>query len=162
VRLAWSRQEQAVEACLPDRCVLDGRPANGDVCCRCRHRAGRFAGRGAEQAWGPRIGPRVRLWQARDVPEAVVLELLRRRPGTWWAIDNPRGGGPGGASMPGMVQHAPELAESPWAVINAKLTSMHRRGLVDGCSCGCRGDWHVYGEDERRYWEWVSKARPKT
>jgi hypothetical protein len=133
VRLAWSRDANADWRAWPGRC----RRKQRDLL----------------------IGPRVRLWQAKDVPETVVLELLRRKPGTWWSIDNAWGGGPGGDGMPGMVQHAPELADFPWAVINAKLDSMRRRGLVDGCSCGCRGDWHVYGEDEKKYWEWVARSK---
>lgn len=28
-------------------------------------------------------------------------------------------------------------------VANAKLRKMKRRGLVDGCACGCRGDWTI-------------------
>lgn len=31
----------------------------------------------------------------------------------------------------------------PLKVATAKLRRMARRGLVDGCSCGCRGDWTI-------------------
>ncbi len=35
----------------------------------------------------------------------------------------------------------------PLKVTGAKLdVMMRRRGLVDGCNCGCRGDWTIVGE----------------
>jgi hypothetical protein len=33
--------------------------------------------------------------------------------------------------------------EWPEKVVLAKLRSMTRRGLVDGCPCGCRGDFGI-------------------
>lgn len=41
------------------------------------------------------------------------------------------GGGP--RDYPGM----------PWKVVLAKARSLIRRGLIDGCDCGCRGDFKV-------------------
>ncbi len=34
-------------------------------------------------------------------------------------------------------------ADTPWKLANAKLLGLKKRGLVDGCGCGCRGDWHI-------------------
>ena len=31
----------------------------------------------------------------------------------------------------------------PWKVVLAKFRRLQRRGLLDGCGCGCRGDWHL-------------------
>ncbi len=31
--------------------------------------------------------------------------------------------------------------EVPWKVVEAKLSKLVRRGLLDGCTCGCRGDF---------------------
>ncbi len=31
----------------------------------------------------------------------------------------------------------------PTKVAGAKLRKMERRGIVDGCACGCRGDWTI-------------------
>jgi hypothetical protein len=31
----------------------------------------------------------------------------------------------------------------PEKVILAKLRSMERRGMIDGCACGCRGDFSI-------------------
>lgn len=35
------------------------------------------------------------------------------------------------------------LAEFPPKVVLAKFASLKRRGLLDGCACGCRGDVQV-------------------
>lgn len=37
------------------------------------------------------------------------------------------------------------VAEHPPKVVQAKLRSMIRRGLIRGCACGCRGDFEVAG-----------------
>ena len=34
----------------------------------------------------------------------------------------------------------------PVKVAMAKLRKMERQGLVDGCACGCRGDWTILEE----------------
>lgn len=31
----------------------------------------------------------------------------------------------------------------PWKVVLAKYRQLEKRKLVDGCGCGCRGDWQV-------------------
>jgi hypothetical protein len=40
-----------------------------------------------------------------------------------------------------------ELGQYPPKVVLAKVRSMQRRGLIHGCSCGCRGDYFLAGED---------------
>ena len=35
------------------------------------------------------------------------------------------------------------LPQYPPKVILAKCRSMLRRGLIEGCGCGCRGDWEI-------------------
>ena len=40
-----------------------------------------------------------------------------------------------------------ELKDFPPKVVAAKLATMARRGILDGCSCGCRGDWVVLRRD---------------
>lgn len=32
---------------------------------------------------------------------------------------------------------------APWKVLLAKAKALHRRGLLDGCFCGCRGDYEL-------------------
>lgn len=81
--------------------------------------------------------------QAKDVPEAAILALLRSRPGKWhthWDGDDPTW------NLPAAL---PELRAFPEKVLRAKLSSMARRRLVHGCGCGCRGDWHVLPSDVR-------------
>lgn len=34
-------------------------------------------------------------------------------------------------------------SDAPPKVLLAKLAAMKRRGLIDGCACGCRGDWQI-------------------
>lgn len=31
----------------------------------------------------------------------------------------------------------------PPKVVQAKLSRLMHRGFIDGCDCGCRGDWHL-------------------
>jgi predicted NBD/HSP70 family sugar kinase len=31
----------------------------------------------------------------------------------------------------------------PEKLARAKMTMLMRRGLVEGCGCGCRGDWEL-------------------
>ena len=35
------------------------------------------------------------------------------------------------------------LPDFPGKVVQAKLRQLKKRGLVHGCDCGCRGDWHL-------------------
>lgn len=87
MRLAWSRQEQAVEAYLPERCRNCGKSANGEWCVRCRHHpyfTGEARKAGELARLGPRIGPRVRLWQAKDISDLLVCQAAYQqthRPG---------------------------------------------------------------------------------
>jgi hypothetical protein len=87
----------------------------------------------------PKTSPTKRA-QAKDVPEDVILAVLRTKPGKWFThwdlpeFDN---------CLP---VHAPVLRAFPEKVLVAKLRAMVRMGLIDGCTCGrCRGDWHVVG-----------------
>lgn len=62
--------------------------------------------------------------QAKDISDADVMR----------AIDST-----GGPSMRSELEK--RLARFPAKVLNAKLRSMLRRGLITGCACGCRGDF---------------------
>lgn len=66
--------------------------------------------------------------QAKHVDERAILEALglAREAMTHWH----------GFSVAG-------LAVVPEKVLRAKLCAMKRRGLIDGCGCGCRGDWTI-------------------
>lgn len=36
-----------------------------------------------------------------------------------------------------------EMSDVPWKVLLAKARSLKKRGLLDGCMCGCRGDYEL-------------------
>lgn len=36
-----------------------------------------------------------------------------------------------------------DYPDMPWKVVLAKARSLIRRGLIDGCDCGCRGNFEV-------------------
>ena len=77
--------------------------------------------------------------QAKDVPELPILQFLRDMP-EWAAnrFSKTLGGEPNTNS----ILHAmPEGV--PEKVVLAKMDSLIRRGLVDGCACGCRGDFRL-------------------
>lgn len=134
MRLVWSLKPGDT------RCHACGREgvAQG-LCGRHRHHT---SARAAKIA-GAMIGPRVRLPQAKDVPEDVILRVLRELPDRWhtqWLCHSATCDGAACWSLP---CRAPELAVFPEKVLRAKLSAMMRRKLVDGCDCGCRGDWHI-------------------
>lgn len=39
--------------------------------------------------------------------------------------------------------HRAMPAGIPQKLVVAKMASLIKRGLVDGCGCGCRGDYHI-------------------
>lgn len=70
--------------------------------------------------------------QAKDLSDAVVLEALAKVRGKhgvsrWSSLWD--------------VQAA--LADVPPKVVLAKLRSMVKRNIIDGCCCGCRGDFEL-------------------
>lgn len=77
--------------------------------------------------------------QCKDIPDRPILELLARNPDTHhlrWDISNisdcPR---------PSIWPAFPK--EIPEKLVLAKMEMLIRRGLVDGCWCGCRGDFTI-------------------
>lgn len=72
--------------------------------------------------------------QCKDIPDLPVLEFLSRNPGSWhnWFGDE----------YENSVTHAMP-AETPSKLVRAKMKSLIRRGLVEGCTCGCRGDYEI-------------------
>lgn len=76
--------------------------------------------------------------QAKDVADRPVLEFVAGLDmwGTWF------GGERGNAPPYNSVLHAmPEGTSEKVAL--AKMRALIRRGLVDGCTCGCRGDYEI-------------------
>lgn len=74
--------------------------------------------------------------QAKDVPDVPVLRFLRDLDGKWasWFAQ-------GDTLMPTVATAMP--IETPEKVRLAKMRQLIKRGLVDGCDCGCRGDFVI-------------------
>lgn len=68
-----------------------------------------------------------------DLPVLIFLASLNDRWGTWFDFEN---------DIPpdnSVVRAMPD--GTPQKLARAKMAMLIRRGLVDGCSCGCRGDY---------------------
>ncbi len=75
--------------------------------------------------------------QCKDIPTEPVLEFIGARDGrwcTWFGADA------SGAWFENSVRRAMPT-EVPDGLAVAKMAGLIARGLVDGCSCGCRGDY---------------------
>ncbi|AWN02413.1 membrane protein [Mycobacterium phage Kanely] len=82
---------------------------------------------------------------ARDIPDPTFLRAVEEATGAvapGWAMrgDVTRllGGVPLGADLP-----SEDVPGVPWKVVLAKFRRCRGRGLVEGCDCGCRGDWEL-------------------
>lgn len=77
--------------------------------------------------------------QCKDIPDRPVLAFLSTlgRWGTCFEYGNGSG-----ELYPNSVQHAMPAATGP-KLARAKMAMLIKRGLVDGCSCGCRGDYEI-------------------
>ena len=70
--------------------------------------------------------------QCKDIKDLPIIEFLYGLAGTWanWFGDE----------YNNSVTHAMPKGISDKLVL-AKMRMLIRRGLVDGCTCGCRGDF---------------------
>ncbi|MDO8728356.1 MAG: hypothetical protein Q7K26_00525 [bacterium] len=74
---------------------------------------------------------------AKDIPEVAVLQFLESlngAPATWF--DNE------GGLFANSIQHGMPAGIPPKIAL-AKIAAMIRKKLVDGCACGCRGDFII-------------------
>lgn len=79
-----------------------------------------------------RDAPPSRVMQCKDIPDRPILEMLAKNPKQWhtwydgkWNVRE---------AMP---------PDTPPKLVLAKMRMMIRRGVVDGCPCGCRGDFVI-------------------
>ncbi len=79
--------------------------------------------------------------QCKDIPELPILEFIYSRGGEWcgwseYARHDVRQAMPDG---------------TPDGLVLAKMKSLIYRGLIDGCHCGCRGDFRpdLYGKGQK-------------
>lgn len=74
--------------------------------------------------------------QCKDIPDRPILEFLAEHTHEFkWATHGK------GYSMPTVQDAMP--ADVPVKLQMAKMEMLIRRGLVDGCTCGCRGDYYI-------------------
>ena len=71
-------------------------------------------------------------FQAKDIPDQPIIDFLAKigRPGCMFE----------GAEN-SMANAVPDFAKDKPKLVRAKMQSMIKRGIVDGCTCGCRGDF---------------------
>jgi hypothetical protein len=71
--------------------------------------------------------------QCKDIPDRPILEMLGRNPAKWhnWYFGDEFDVG---RAMPDGTPEKLKLA---------KMRMMIRRKIVDGCPCGCRGDFVI-------------------
>ena len=75
--------------------------------------------------------------QCKNIPDVPVLEFLRDQDRwcTWFIYDDSE------APENSVLRVMPEGTPAKLAL--AKMRQLIRRGLVDGCGCGCRGDFEL-------------------
>jgi hypothetical protein len=76
--------------------------------------------------------------QAKDVPDEPVLRFLAAHGGIGCTVWRDEAGEPYERSA---LRAMPD--ETPVKLARAKMGMLIRRGLVDGCTCGCRGDFEL-------------------
>lgn len=81
--------------------------------------------------------------QAKDISDESVLAAIERvaKPGS---TDGYMGLAPSASRWDIAWQLGGDLPEK---VLLAKLRTMVRRGVLEGCTCGCRGDFHILAKE---------------
>lgn len=73
--------------------------------------------------------------KCKDILDKPVVEFVRKHGGVgcnWYDLDN----------NPRSVVHAMPKG-MPQKLVLAKMKQLLKRGLVNGCGCGCRGDFEI-------------------
>ena len=76
--------------------------------------------------------------QCKDIPDRPILEFLLSHKGKWcnWYFGDERD------------VHLAMPESTPDKLVLAKMRMLIRRGVVTGCSCGCRGDFEITEKGE--------------
>lgn len=72
--------------------------------------------------------------QCKDLSTIIILKFLAKYQGRWSTWGE-------GYVMPTVQDAMPK--GTPEKLQLAKMRSLHKRELVGGCPCGCRGDWEI-------------------
>lgn len=97
--------------------------------------------------------------QCKDIPDAMLLQLVvdvSRTRNRWaptmhlprWVFLTELQEHLGAAGVRGI----PDGPEAPYNLVRAKCARLIQRTLLDGCACGCRGDFELT-ETGRQYLE---------
>lgn len=76
--------------------------------------------------------------QCKDIPDKPILKFLKNHPG-WCTYGN-------STTIPSVQNAMP--SNVPKRLQLAKMQRLIARGLVNGCSCGCRGDFELTEKGE--------------
>jgi hypothetical protein len=85
---------------------------------------------------------------ARDIPDEVFLDAVRSARGNWardWAMVADVRAVLGGLPIDQRTYYE-EVPGVPRKVVIAKAKRLIDRGVMRGCTCGCRGDFEIVGE----------------
>ncbi len=90
--------------------------------------------------------------QCKDIPDRPILEFLaqphvtRSSGANWMELEGDDRSLPSNADWKGIrslsVRHAMPVGV-PDKLILGKMRKLIHRGVVDGCGCGCRGDFSI-------------------
>lgn len=77
--------------------------------------------------------------KTKDIPDRPILEYLANNQGEWtmlWCGHLKKD-----LEVKDVYYAMPENTHEKLAL--SKMRSLYKRGLIDGCPCGCRGDWEI-------------------
>lgn len=70
--------------------------------------------------------------QCKDIPTLPILQLMASEPDHWWYW------------FEGNWSITPAMPEgTPSKLVRAKMNQLIHKGIIDGCPCGCRGDYEL-------------------
>ncbi len=80
--------------------------------------------------------------KCKDIPDKPILEFLLNNKGNWcnWHFEDEKD-----------VRNAMPNNLASEKLILAKMKQLIKRGLVEGCACGCRGDFEITTKGEQYY-----------
>lgn len=86
--------------------------------------------------------------QCKDIPDRPIIELIASQHPKWCNRL---------FRDAGDVRRAmPHDFDTPSRLVLAKMARLIKRGLIDGCDCGCRGDYEM----TEKGWAFLGKEPP--
>lgn len=88
--------------------------------------------------------------KASDIPDIVILQAVKsvamgklKDGETFKYSDGSYNGNPWVMVWDAHPEINRRMGEVPFKVFMAKFRALYKRGLLDGCACGCRGDMQI-------------------